>query len=98
MASCTASSAEQKSRNRRATAPTTSGASSRNRCSEVASHGVVIALSLQHLRWRPAHNWAHLDWHVQGLPAGTGGRGYFRRDLVSSLRRFDIDNPISCQK
>src|SRR5438445_7281200 len=43
IASCTASSAEEKSRNRRATAPSTCGASSRNRCSEVASHGFVIA-------------------------------------------------------
>ena len=35
MASCTASSAEEKSRKRRATEPSTCGASSRNRCSEV---------------------------------------------------------------
>src|SRR5580704_11399776 len=98
IASCTASSAEEKSQKRRATAPSTCGASSRNRCSDVVSHGFVIALSLQHLRWRPAHNWAHFDRHVQGLPAGTRGRRHFCRDRVSSLRRLDIDNPIPRQK
>src|ERR1700756_2404778 len=46
MASCTASSAEEKSRKRRATAPSTCGASSRNRCSEVESHDFVIAAFL----------------------------------------------------
>src|SRR5215467_248730 len=42
IASWTASSADTKSRKRRATAPSTCGASSRNRCSEVVSHGFVI--------------------------------------------------------
>ena len=50
MASCTASSAEEKSRKRRATEPSTRGASSRNRCSEVVSHGFVIAALVKALR------------------------------------------------
>src|ERR1700724_2069242 len=98
IASCTASSAEEKSRKRRATAPSTCGASSRKRCSEVASHGFVIALSLQHLRRRPAHNWAHFDRHVQGLPARTRRGRDFCRDVISPLRRVDIDNPVPGEK
>src|SRR6516225_757545 len=43
IASCTASSAAEKSRKRRATTPSTCGASSRSRCSEVVSHGLVIS-------------------------------------------------------
>src|ERR1700722_3040486 len=93
MASCTASSAEEKSRKRRATAPSTCGASPRNRCSEVASHLLVIELSLQHIRRRSAHDLAYFDRHVQRRTSGARRGGNFGGNLIRSLRTVNIDHP-----
>ena len=98
MASCTASSAEEKSRKRRATAPSTCGASSRSKCSDVASHVFVvgtpvIGIPLEHFRRRSAHNRAYFNRHVQRRTAWAWRGGHLGGNLICSLWTVDIDYP-----
>ena len=91
-ASCTASSDAAKSRNRRITAPSTCGASSRSRCSASASSDGHQSLSSSGGR---AHHLADFDRHVAAARRRGPARPTPRRDLVRALRAFDVDDPVA---
>src|SRR5688500_7664061 len=95
-ASCTASSASAKSPCRRATAPSTCGASSRSRCSTVESEtSDVTRPCVSRVRGRRAHHLTHLDRHVERSTTGPRSRGGLRGELVRPLGTVDLDDPVA---
>src|SRR5215469_14630520 len=71
-------------------APSTCGASSRNKCSECASNRFI---SLEFF-WRPAHHLAYFNGHVQGSAAWPRGGRCAGGEFVCFLGTFHFYDPI----
>ena len=92
-ASCTASSQAAKSRNRRTTAPSTCGASSRSRC---WVRGVAVGGGITASLWAaPLITCRTSIAMFSGVPPRPGRGGRLGGDLVGALGALDVDDPVA---
>src|SRR5208283_863330 len=102
-ASCTASSAAAKSRNRRTTMPSTCGVRSRKSGSIGGSEGSGVTGDLPSGISKPqirmaAQHLTHLDGHIARCTTGARCCRSPRCDLIRLLRAFHVNDPVSSQK